>query len=152
STLVPSTTLFRSEEPLHHSGEQSLGSIAGVAQKLFEPCRGDQEVTGEGICSNLLGRTLCRVRPSILENDVCQLVDETASLPHGMRAARDPDEYLAARRVPHGEAVLIGADVENRDVVPGRLLDQGHQIAERLRTQPMLLPKRLRRSQRLLLG
>jgi hypothetical protein len=61
----------------------------------------------------------------------------SAALPHRIPRACDRNEHRTSRAVPHGQAVLVRSTLDHREVDSGRLLNEGHQIAERLGPEMM---------------
>jgi len=60
-------------------------------------------------------------------------------LPHGVPGARDTYEHGSAGTVSHCQAVLVRTRVKHRNIDPGCLLDDRHEIAKRLRPE-MVIP------------
>jgi hypothetical protein len=66
-------------------------------------------------------------------------MSERAALPHRVPRARDPDEDGPAGRVAYCHAVLVGTRLEYRDVDVGRLLDDRHEVTQRLFPEMVLM-------------
>jgi len=60
---------------------------------------------------------------------VTEFVRKRAALPHGIPGTRDTDVHGPADGIPHGQAMLVRADVKHRHVDTGRLFDNRHEIA-----------------------
>jgi hypothetical protein len=63
---------------------------------------------------------------------VAEFVGECAALPHRVPGARDTDKNGVAAWVAHRQAVLVWAHVEHGYIDSGGLLDDRHQVTERL--------------------
>ena len=70
-----------------------------------------------------------------------QLVGECAALAHRLPGAGHTDDDAFALRIMGRQTVLVRADVEHRDVDPGRLFDQRDEIPEGLCAQSMVPPE-----------
>lgn len=129
----------RDHEPLDHGREIGFGRELAIPEELLQAFPRHEEVSGECVGPDLLvapGGPVPRVAVEpVSEQHVPEFVRECAALPHRIGRRGHADEHGAALGVAHRQPVLVRLRIQNRNVVPGDLLDDGDEIAQGLDSQ-----------------
>ena len=115
---------------LDETGQELQGGLGAVGFG-FNSIEGDEEMTGEGISLNLLGRAfgpraVIDVALDTVETDVAKFMGKGGAQPHGMIGASSGHEVARAEAHRHAMSGSVNGDAGDADA--HRLLNETWKI------------------------